>query len=82
MASEQQPPEGYYFLRLKCQACQAPKQLTIPAHEIPLGSVLPTHSWGPDACCSRCGVARLEVMNTPTKPVEPPTPPRGLVRRT
>lgn len=82
MASEQLPPEGFFFLRLKCQSCGAPKQLTVPAHEIPLGSVLQTHAWGPDADCQRCGAALLEVMNTPPQVYIPPTRPRGLTKKT
>lgn len=80
MGYEHPLPEGHHYLFLRCQNCGIKKRLAVPAYPLPIGSILPTQGWGQDACCIKCGCARLEVLNEPPKP-PPPPPPQGFVKK-
>lgn len=80
MGYEPPLPLGCHYLQLKCQGCGIRKRLLVPMYPWPIGSILPVDGFGPDACCIKCGAARLEVLNEPPPP-EPPPPPVGWAKK-
>lgn len=80
MVYEPPLPLGCHYLQLKCQGCGIRKRLLVPAFPLPIGSLLSVEGFGPDACCIKCGAARLEVLNEPPPNPSPP-PPVGWVKK-
>ena len=80
MGYEPPLPLGCHHLHLRCQGCGIHKRIVVPAYPLPVGSILSVDGFGQNACCIKCGAARLEVLNEPPPP-PPPPPPVGWVKK-
>jgi len=57
-----------FTFQLQCRACKAKMALKMAAYPHQVGTDLPS-SYGIEASCLRCGVAKMEILNSPEQPI-------------